>query len=61
MRRTCLMFSAALGLTCLTMKAEAQTYPSRPIIMVVPFAAGAPWIRSVESSGTGCVLRSVKT
>ena len=40
MRRTCLML--ALGLACAAPQAAAQPYPSRPITMVVPFAAGAP-------------------
>jgi tripartite-type tricarboxylate transporter receptor subunit TctC len=40
MRRTCLML--ALGLACVAPQAGAQPYPSRPITMVVPFAAGAP-------------------
>jgi tripartite-type tricarboxylate transporter receptor subunit TctC len=39
MRRTCLML--ALGFACAA-PAGAQPYPSRPITMVVPFAAGAP-------------------
>jgi tripartite-type tricarboxylate transporter receptor subunit TctC len=42
MYRTCLMLLAALGLACVTMEAGAQTFPLRPITMVVPFAAGAP-------------------
>ena len=40
MRRTCLML--AVGLACAAQPAGAQPYPSRPITMVVPFAAGAP-------------------
>ncbi len=32
----------ALGLACATSQAGAQPYPSHPITMVVPFAAGAP-------------------
>jgi tripartite-type tricarboxylate transporter receptor subunit TctC len=40
MRRTCLML--ALGLVCVAPEAGVQRYPSRPITMVVPFAAGAP-------------------
>jgi tripartite-type tricarboxylate transporter receptor subunit TctC len=32
----------ALGLACVAPQAGAQPYPSRPIMMVVPFAAGAP-------------------
>ena len=40
MRRTCLML--AVGLACAAQPAGAQSYPSRPITMVVPFAAGAP-------------------
>jgi tripartite-type tricarboxylate transporter receptor subunit TctC len=32
----------AAGLACAAPQAGAQTYPSRPITMVVPFAAGAP-------------------
>ena len=33
---------AAILLTGLIASAQAQTYPSRPITMVVPFAAGGP-------------------
>jgi len=40
MRRTSLMLAA--GLACAAPQAAAQLYPSRPITMVVPFAAGAP-------------------
>jgi tripartite-type tricarboxylate transporter receptor subunit TctC len=40
MRRTCLVL--AIGLACAAPQAAAQPYPSRPITMVVPFAAGAP-------------------
>ena len=40
MRRTCIML--AVGLACAAQPAGAQSYPSRPITMVVPFAAGAP-------------------
>jgi tripartite-type tricarboxylate transporter receptor subunit TctC len=32
----------AVGLACAAQPAGAQSYPSRPITMVVPFAAGAP-------------------
>jgi tripartite-type tricarboxylate transporter receptor subunit TctC len=32
----------AVGLACAAQPAGAQPYPSRPITMVVPFAAGAP-------------------
>jgi tripartite-type tricarboxylate transporter receptor subunit TctC len=34
-------FAAALGLATLT-AASAQTYPNRPITMIIPFAAGGP-------------------
>ena len=40
MRWTCPML--ALGLACAASQAGAQPYPSHPITMVVPFAAGAP-------------------
>jgi tripartite-type tricarboxylate transporter receptor subunit TctC len=40
MRWTCQML--ALGLACAASQAGAQPYPSHPITMVVPFAAGAP-------------------
>jgi tripartite-type tricarboxylate transporter receptor subunit TctC len=42
MQRNRLILLAALGLVCATTEAGAQSYPSRPITMVVPFAAGAP-------------------
>jgi tripartite-type tricarboxylate transporter receptor subunit TctC len=40
--KTCRFVLAALGLVALslTLEARAQTYPSRPITFVVPFAAG---------------------
>src|SRR5215210_603853 len=40
MRTHCFLSLAILG--CVSMDASAQIYPSRPITMVVPFAAGAP-------------------
>jgi tripartite-type tricarboxylate transporter receptor subunit TctC len=36
------MLVAALALTSLTGAASAQTFPARPITMVIPFAAGGP-------------------
>ena len=42
MRRICLFLQAIPGLAGVSMGAEAQPYPSRPITMVAPFAAGAP-------------------
>jgi tripartite-type tricarboxylate transporter receptor subunit TctC len=42
MQRNRLILLATLGLACATTEAGAQPYPSRPITMVVPFAAGAP-------------------
>ena len=30
------------GLLALTASAGAQTYPTRPVTMVIPFAAGGP-------------------
>src|SRR5215210_7350519 len=38
-RRTLL---AVLGFACTAIETSAETYPSRPISMIVPFAAGAP-------------------
>src|ERR1700742_67394 len=40
MRRTCLILT--LGFVCTFHQVRAQPYPSHPITMVVPFAAGAP-------------------
>jgi tripartite-type tricarboxylate transporter receptor subunit TctC len=37
-----LMLGAALALTSLTGAASAQTFPSHPLTMVIPFAAGGP-------------------
>ena len=34
--------AAAAGLALATAGAQAQTFPSRPITMIVPFAAGGP-------------------
>jgi tripartite-type tricarboxylate transporter receptor subunit TctC len=42
MRLTCLMLPAAFGFACAALEAGAQPYPSHPVTMVVPFAAGAP-------------------
>src|SRR5258708_37673367 len=42
MPRIFLFLLANLGLACFSIEAEAQVYPSRPITMVAPFAAGAP-------------------
>jgi len=37
------MFSAALALAAvLSAPAMAQTYPTKPVTMIVPFAAGGP-------------------
>jgi tripartite-type tricarboxylate transporter receptor subunit TctC len=36
------IIASALSLACAVSHAETQTYPLRPITMVVPFAAGAP-------------------
>ena len=33
---------AVLGFACTAIETSAETYPSRPISMIVPFAAGAP-------------------
>ena len=37
-----LMLGAALALTSLTGAASAQTFPTHPLTMVIPFAAGGP-------------------
>ncbi|MGZ8368810.1 MAG: tripartite tricarboxylate transporter substrate-binding protein [Rhodoplanes sp.] len=41
-RRTFVAILAALGLTWGALPAGAQDYPTRPITMIVPFAAGGP-------------------
>lgn len=41
-RRSFLMFTTAAALTSLCFGAAAQSYPSKPIRLVVPFAAGGP-------------------
>lgn len=40
MQRMCVLFLTMLGLGC--MPARADTYPSRPVTMVVPYPAGGP-------------------
>jgi tripartite-type tricarboxylate transporter receptor subunit TctC len=42
MHRIRLYLLAVLGLACASRGAGAEVYPSRPITMVAPFAAGAP-------------------
>ena len=42
MRRVCLIAGLVLASSCAALKARAESYPSHPITMVVPFAAGAP-------------------
>ena len=39
--RTIPMIAAAVALIAATMPAAAQTWPTRPVTMVVPFAAGS--------------------
>ena len=39
--RTIPMIAAAVALIAATMPAAAQTWPTRPVIMVVPYPAGA--------------------
>jgi tripartite-type tricarboxylate transporter receptor subunit TctC len=34
--------SIAVALGCLAMSAQAETYPSKPVTIIVPFAAGGP-------------------
>ena len=42
LRRHALALAAALACAALTAGAQAQTYPEKPIRMVIPFAAGGP-------------------
>jgi tripartite-type tricarboxylate transporter receptor subunit TctC len=42
MRRTPTILLASLSLVCAATRSAAETYPSRPVTMIVPFAAGAP-------------------
>lgn len=42
MERICLLLLAFLGLSGAGVAAETEVYPSRPITMVAPFAAGSP-------------------
>lgn len=42
MRRIPTILLASLSLVCAVTRSTAETYPSRPITMIVPFAAGAP-------------------
>lgn len=42
MQRIYLFFLVILALACVSTDSGAQVYPSRPITMVAPFAAGAP-------------------
>ena len=39
--------------------ATAQTYPSRPITVVVPFTAGGPTDALMRVLGEACVSRSI--
>jgi tripartite-type tricarboxylate transporter receptor subunit TctC len=40
MRRLCLSFAAAIGVLLGAAAASAQTYPTKPVSVIVPFAAG---------------------
>jgi tripartite-type tricarboxylate transporter receptor subunit TctC len=42
MQRIYLFYLVIFGTACVSMNSGAQVYPSRPITMVAPFAAGAP-------------------
>src|SRR5262245_66552420 len=42
MKRLVVMAAAALGLALAAGPAAAQNYPTRPVTIIVPFAAGGP-------------------
>jgi tripartite-type tricarboxylate transporter receptor subunit TctC len=42
MKRRDLMLAAAAGVVLTALPAQAQTYPARPVKVIVPFAAGGP-------------------
>ena len=49
-----LRLSIASMFFCVCASAFAQTFPSRPISLVLPFTAARPSLRKVEASAKAC-------